>query len=197
VVSAFLRIGELQVEIFGLCLVLITILYLIDKNQKWRSAWSVLKVTALAIAVLSVLAGVGYGSYYLYERHREAKLADAEKKQAEDWFEKNKPIDLSAGLIPKPTPEIQGLPPGAIVVPIKDYDAIAQQLGGSTVYTLHDAASKFGAIPPVPSGYTLNSLPHGAKPWKLTIDREEYTFIERAQLDAFVRAAGLTHKSQP
>jgi uncharacterized membrane protein YsdA (DUF1294 family) len=194
--SRIFVIGEIEVEIFGLSLVLITVLYLIDKNQQWRATWRTVKVAVLLSAILGVVAAIGYGSYYLYQRHREAKLAAAQAKQEEDWFEKNKPIDLSAGLVPKPTPEIQGLPAGAIVVPIKDYDAIAQQSGGSTVYTLREAAAKYGALAPVPSGFTLDNLPNGAKPWKVTVNREEYAFLDRAQLDAFVRAVGLTHKRQ-
>lgn len=184
-------------EIFGLCLVLITVLYLIDKNQQWRSVWRIVKITALLSAILVVVFAIGYGSYYLYQRHREAKLAAAQAKQEEDWFAKNKPIDLSAGFVPKATPPIEGLPAGAIVVPIKDYDTMAQQVGGSTVYTLRDAADKYGAFPPVPSGFTLDSLPNGAKPWKLIVDREEYAFRDRTHLESFVRAVGLTHKRQP
>jgi len=169
--------------IFGLCLVLITILYFIDKNQQWRAVWRIVRTTALVSVILAAVTAIGYGGYYLYQRHKEAKLA-TETKQDDS-------IDLSAGLVLKPTPQNVPIPEGATIGTGKDHDALAQQSGWVPIYTLRDTAKKYGALPPLPKGYTFAD---GVKPWKLAIDQEEYAFEDRAHLDAFVHAVGLKQK---
>lgn len=57
--------------IFGLCLLLAVILFLIDKNHQWLRFWTFLRRSAVVMAVVALIA---FASFYLYQRHQNAKV---------------------------------------------------------------------------------------------------------------------------
>ncbi len=66
----------------GIALVLIFILYLIDKNQVWRQAVKVVMRVVIALAVLGVLGIAGFFGWAKYGEWRTARReADAQKQR--------------------------------------------------------------------------------------------------------------------
>lgn len=88
--------GERLVTI-GTAVVVVFVLYLIDKHKLWRQSAQVI----VALVVLTAVAAGGYFSWHAWQNHRAVARA---------------PIDLSAGFIPKaPDPQLP-LPPKGFVL---------------------------------------------------------------------------------
>jgi hypothetical protein len=79
---------------FGICLLAIFVLYLIDKHNQWRSAAKI----GLGVLVFAVLASAGL---YLWSRHVdkiEREETELAQKQAEEQYKKEKQEDPYAAI---------------------------------------------------------------------------------------------------
>jgi hypothetical protein len=76
----------------GTALVIIAILYFVDKHHLWKKA-------AFICLVIIAVVMVGLGGYYGWERLQERSAAKAEREMASQSV-KDKQIGLSAGLVP-------------------------------------------------------------------------------------------------
>ncbi|HWZ42545.1 MAG TPA: hypothetical protein VNW97_03675 [Candidatus Saccharimonadales bacterium] len=152
-------------EVLGVAIVISTILFLIDKNGQWSHFWRLAKRVAIGLIAIAILISAGF---YFYRRHENARLASA-------WT-------------PVADPSI-----AAPASPSMDYDLMAQQNGGTTVYTLKALAAKHDALL-LPPGSTLAPLSESSpKMWGITIEQDNYYFRDRSHAEEFVRAAGLVH----
>ena len=154
----------------GAAILLIFLLYLVDKHGLWRPLWKwTAKITVSAI-VLSVLSFGGYYTWLKYDQYQTEKQAAAYQQRmqpiwdcearysqfsnAADECEKNPsvvlvpippPIDLSAGLVPKAAPKPAPKKHVKIMEGVVNYGAVLYSENGT-----------FG-----PDGEVLGKIPVG------------------------------------
>ena len=66
----------------GLAILIVAILFLIDRNHVWPQVWRGVKLTLKVGAVLLILAAIGWGGYIAWSNHKE-RIAAA-KAAADD-----------------------------------------------------------------------------------------------------------------
>ena len=115
----------------GLALVLIAILYLIDKHNLWKHAPRLVKKVLIVCGVLALGVGMVWGiivGWSKYRDYRDGKVAEAEAAKFDAKVKACAERPLPAGT----TTVDCSNPDNPIYSTGPDYDALAKQFGGTT-----------------------------------------------------------------
>jgi len=74
-------------ELLAAAIVFATVLYFVDKNQKWGALWKI-TISLGLVAVICIGAFVVYGNYNASQRAKAAQI-EAAQPAGEDWFAAN------------------------------------------------------------------------------------------------------------
>jgi len=74
-------------ELLAAAIVFATVLYFVDKSQKWRALWKI-TISLGLVAVICIGAFVVYGNYNASQRAKAAQI-EAAQPAGEDWFAAN------------------------------------------------------------------------------------------------------------